>query len=75
MRFTWAAHADPPALALKVTPHSGQARGQVLQLCELDLKLSFMALGAQGENIKYQRHPIDHTQAELALKVALLGRA
>ena len=47
----------------------------MLQLGELDLELAFVALGAQGENIKNQRHAIYDAQIELALKVALLCRA
>ena len=63
-----------PPLTLQVAPHARQARGQMLQLGQLDLQLAFVALGAQREDIQDQRDPVDHAQVEQPFQVALLGR-
>jgi hypothetical protein len=43
-----------------VSPATGQARQQVTELRQLDLRLGFAAAGTQGENVEDHRGPIEH---------------
>ena len=69
-----AAHADAAALALQMAPAAHQARSQVLQPGQFDLKFAFVALCAGGEDLENQRSAVSHRHAQHALEVALLRR-
>ncbi|KAG0757703.1 hypothetical protein G6F22_019874 [Rhizopus arrhizus] len=58
--FAGAAHPDTATLTLQVAPHARQARGQMLQLRQLDLQLAFVALCAQGEDVQNEGNAVHH---------------
>src|SRR6185503_11358628 len=49
-----------------------EARGEVLELGELDLQLSLMGLRALGEYVQDEAHAVDDAAVQAALEVALL---
>src|SRR5437762_12894628 len=49
--FTWTARADPARLPRQMMPHPSQARQEIMQLCQLDLKSAFSAARSLVENI------------------------
>ena len=71
---TEAAMTDATALTLQVAPAPHQARGEVLQPCQLNLQLALVALGACREDLEDQHGAVGHRHAEMALEVALLRR-
>ena len=82
LRLTGTARADAgaaghPATGLpghRLTP-AAQAREQVLQLRQLDLRLALLALGVLGEDVEDQRGAVDDLDLDDVLQRAALGRA
>lgn len=60
LRFTGTTQANTALLAFKVSPRANESRRQILQLCELDLQLAFVAAGALREDIENEARAIDH---------------
>ena len=55
-------------------PHAAHPRQVVLELRQLDLKLSLGAPRVLGEDVEDQLRPIDHTRLQSILERALLDR-
>jgi len=68
------AQADTAFLAFQVGPAADEARGKVLELCELDLYLAFVAARALGEDVEDQAGTIHDAAIETLLEIALLYR-
>ena len=60
--------------ALEVLPHAAHPRQVVLELGELDLKLSLCARGVLGEDVEDQLRSIDDARRQGVLERALLRR-
>ncbi len=73
MRFAGSAQTDAALLALQVRPASHQSRGQVLQLSQFHLQLSFVAAGALREDIQDKSDAIKHAAAARPFHIPLLG--
>ena len=78
--LTGAAAADADAARGATTDLPGQrltppaqAREQVVQLGQLDLRLALPGAGVLGEDVEDQRGPVDHLDLELVLEVAQLA--
>ena len=69
------AHADAAALALQVRPAPHQSGGEVLQPGQLDLQLALVAAGTLGEDFQNQQRAVIDRHPQVALQIALLGRA
>ena len=75
LRFTLAAaHPDAAFLPRQVAPETRQARQQVLQLRQLDLKLALAGARALREDVQNERGAVEHLAVEGLLQVAALGR-
>src|SRR5690606_13763839 len=74
LRLTRAPQADAALLPLEVRPASDQPRGQVLELRELDLQLTFEAGRPLREAVEDQAVAVEHSRLQRALEVALLAR-
>src|SRR4029079_7617844 len=73
LRLAGTAVADAAtALAFEVGPAAHQARGDVLELRELDFELAFMAARALREDVEDQARAIEHATLEELLEIALL---
>jgi len=72
LRLAGAACADAPAETLEVLPHAAHPRQVVLELCELDLELSFGAHRVLGEDVEDQLRAVDDAGLELILEQTLL---
>src|SRR3990167_5859830 len=72
--FPGTARPDPAAEAGEMAPAPGQARQEILELGQLDLKLAFVAPRPLGEDIEDQLAPVDHSKLELRLQITLLCR-
>src|SRR5437762_6388815 len=59
LRFPRTAGADAASLSRQVTPHSGQARQQILQLRELDLQSALTTSRALGEDVENELGAIE----------------
>jgi succinyl-diaminopimelate desuccinylase len=75
LRLARAAGADSAAETLEVLPHPPHPGEVVLQLRELDLKLSLGADCVLGEDVEDQLRPVDDPCLERVLEGSLLRRA
>ena len=74
LRLAGTAQADTALLPLKVGPAADQARGQMLQLGQLDLQLALVALGALRKDVEDQAGTVEHPHIQALFQIALLGR-
>ncbi len=72
LRLAGAAQADTAFLALEVGPAAHQARGEVLELRELDLHLALVRARALREDIQDEARSVDDAGFEPPFEVALL---
>ena len=73
LRFAGTAIADAAtALALEVGPAAHQARGDVLELRELDFELAFVAARALREDVEDQSRAIEHAALDELFEIAFL---
>ena len=72
LRLARAAQADAALLALEVGPAAHQARGEMLELRELDLQLALVAARALREDVEDEARAVDDAALEPPLEVALL---
>jgi hypothetical protein len=68
----------PTDLATSLTRHritpTTKAREEVVELCELDLGLTFAGLGVLGEDIEDHRGPVNHLDLDGVFERAALAR-
>ena len=74
LAFAWPARADTAGLTRQVGPHPRQARQQILQLRELDLKPAFPAPGTLREDVENKLGPIEHLARKKIFQVPSLRR-
>ncbi len=75
LRFAGTAHANAAALALKVCPHTGEARKHILKLGELDLCAGGGGAGVACEDVEDEGGAVENAALHLFLEVAeLRGR-
>ena len=75
LRFTFtAAHTDATGLPRQVTPEAREAREQMLELREFDLKLAFPRASTLRKNVEDQRGAIQDFDLEDFFQVAGLRR-
>src|SRR5690606_27903587 len=81
LRLTGAARPDALAARDAATGLPGhrlapaaQARQEVLELGELDLRLALLGLGVLGEDVEDQGRAVDDLDADDVLEAATLGR-
>jgi hypothetical protein len=67
-------HADAAFLSGKVTPESGQAWKQVLELSQFHLELAFPGASTAGKNVEDKGSPIENLAFEDGLERPALGR-
>ncbi len=68
------AQANAALLPLQVGPAAHQARGQMLELGQLDLQFALVAAGALREDVEDQTDAVDNAAVQRLLQVALLRR-
>ncbi len=61
-------------LTLQVRPAAYQACAQVLQTCQFNLQLAFMAARTLGKYFQNQKGSVIDRQVDVTLKIALLAR-
>ena len=66
------AFAAARRLAHQVGPHAGQARQNILILCQFDLQFTLAGAGALGKNVQNQRRTVEHGPAHDFLQIAQL---
>jgi hypothetical protein len=71
--LTRATHADTTLLSIQMGPPAFQACAQVLQLRQLYLQLTFVAVRALREDIQNQSSTIEYATLEFGLEVAFLA--
>ena len=74
LRLAGTAQADTALLPFQVSPAADQARGQMLQLGQLDLQLALVALGALREDVEDQAGTVEHPHVQALFQIALLSR-
>src|SRR5690606_11722049 len=73
LRLARPSEADAALLPLEVGPAADEPGGQMLELRQLDLQLTFEACGALGKDVEDQPIAIEHARLERALEVPLLA--
>ena len=71
--FARAACANAAAKAREFFAASGEAREQVIQLRQLDLKLAFTRAGVRGKNVENELRAVNHAAADSLLHIAKLN--
>jgi len=74
LRLAGTASADAAAQARHLHAASGQARQQIVELCQFDLQTAFPGTRTRGEDIEDQLSPIDDFGREQFFQITLLGR-
>src|SRR5436189_3942313 len=72
--FTRAAGSDSAGLPRQVMPHPGQARQQVLQLCQLNLQPSFTTPRPLRKNVQNELGAIEHLARKQVFEISSLRR-
>src|SRR5690554_2995180 len=67
-----APHSDTPSLSLKVGPHSGESRQQVLVLGQLYLGFGMGRAGTTGKDVENQVGPVEDATLKYGLDVLQL---
>ena len=74
LRLSRTAQADATLLAFKVGPAAHQTRGQMFELCEFDLQLTFARACALSEDIEDKTGAVEHPAADGLFEIAFLRR-
>ena len=76
LRFTRTAEkAEPPALALQVSPAAHQSPGLIIQMGKFHLQPAFSGRGALTKDFKDQPGAVDNLGSGSLFQIALLDRA